>query len=53
METSMFVGLLLMTFAFWLYTIAVALMRVRSEILERERHSDWVGAVIASEARRP
>ncbi len=52
METSMFVGLLLMTFAFWLYTIAVALMRVRSEILERERHSDWVGAVIASEARR-
>ncbi len=52
METSMFVGLLLMTFAFWLYTIAIALMRVRSEILERERHSDWVSATVADEAPR-
>jgi heme exporter protein C len=52
METSMFAGLLLMTLAFWLYTIAVALMRVRSEILERERHSEWVGEIITGEVRR-
>lgn len=51
METSMFAGLMLMTLAFWFYTIAVALMRVRSEILERERHSDWVDEVLAREAR--
>ncbi len=52
MESSMIAGLILMTLAFWLYTIAVALMRVRSEILERERHSEWVGVIITSEARR-
>ncbi len=52
METSMFAGLLLMTLSFWLYTIAVALLRVRSEILERERHSEWVGEILAGEARR-
>lgn len=52
METSMFVGLLLMTLAFWSYTIAVALMRVRSEILERERHSEWVAETVAREARQ-
>lgn len=52
MESSMFAGLLLMTLAFWGYTIAVALMRVRSEILVRERHSEWVGEIITSGARR-
>jgi heme exporter protein C len=27
---------------FWMYSIAVALMRVRAIILERERHTEWV-----------
>ena len=39
-------GMLLMALAFWMYSIAVALARVRNIILERERHADWVrGAV--------
>ena len=42
METSMLTGMLIMTMAFWAYSIAVALMRVRCIILERERHSDWL-----------
>ncbi len=42
MAASMFTAMLLMTFAFWMYTIVVALLRVRCEILERERHTDWV-----------
>ena len=28
--------------AFWLYSIAAVLTRVRSVILERERNTDWV-----------
>ncbi len=27
--------------AFWMYSIAATLMRVRSIILEREHHADW------------
>ena len=42
MAATMFVGMIVMAFAFWMYTIAVALARVRSIILERERHADWV-----------
>ena len=42
MGTSMLVAILLMTFCFWFYTIAVALVRVRNEILDRERNSEWV-----------
>jgi len=33
---------LLMALAFWMYSIAIALMRVRAIILERERHTEWV-----------
>ncbi|MDH5228589.1 MAG: heme ABC transporter permease [Candidatus Heimdallarchaeota archaeon] len=42
MATSMFTAMMLLTFAFWLYTIAVALMRVRNIILERESQTAWV-----------
>src|SRR5258706_8361814 len=42
MATTMLTGLLLMALAFWMYSIAVALLRVRCIILERERNSDWV-----------
>ena len=43
-ETSagMLLGMLVMALAFWMYSIAVMLMRLRSIILERERNSDWV-----------
>ena len=42
MAVTMLSGMLLMALAFWMYTIAVALVRVRCIILERERRSDWV-----------
>lgn len=42
MAKSMAAAMFLLVFAFWMYTIAVALMRVRTIILERERHSAWV-----------
>ena len=31
-----------MALAFWMYSIAVALARVRNIILERERQTEWV-----------
>jgi heme exporter protein C len=43
MAETMLTAMLLMTFAAWFYTIAVALHRVRSVIIEREALSDWVG----------
>ena len=42
MAATMFEGMILMALAFWMYTIAVALIRVRCIILERERNSGWV-----------
>jgi heme exporter protein C len=42
MAMTMLIGMLLMALAFWMYTIAVALMRVRCIMLERERTSEWV-----------
>jgi len=42
MHVQMLTGMLLMAFAFWMYSIATALTRVRSIILERERRTRWV-----------
>ncbi len=42
MAATMFAGMMLMVFAFWMYSIAATLMRVRCIILERERHAEWV-----------
>ena len=42
MAVPMLWGMLIMVVAFWMYTITVALARVRSIILERERHTEWV-----------
>jgi heme exporter protein C len=42
MASIMLVGMLLMVFAFWAYSIAAALQRVRAIILEREKDADWV-----------
>jgi heme exporter protein C len=41
MAHTMLWGMLLMALAFWMYAIAVALVRVRCIILERERHTVW------------
>ena len=48
MATTMLAGMLLMALAFWMYSIAAALARVRCLIIERERRAPW-----AVEAVRP
>ena len=42
MASTMLWGMLTIVAAFWLYAIAVALARVRTIILDRERHTEWV-----------
>ncbi len=51
MASTMLAGMLIMAIAAWMYAIAVALWRVRALILERERHTEWVGEVLAAEAQ--
>ena len=45
MAATMIWGMLIMALAFWMYTIAIALYRVRAIILERERHMAWVAGL--------
>ena len=47
MAQTMLAAMLLMVLAFWMYTIAVALARVRNIILEREAQTDWVQHAVA------
>ncbi len=42
MSTIMLQTMLIMTFAFWAYSIAVAMYRARAIILEREKDARWV-----------
>ena len=42
MAATMVTGMILMVLAFWMYSIAVSLARVRAIILERERRADWI-----------
>ncbi len=42
MAATMLLGMLLMALAFWMYTIAISLVRVRSIILVREKNSEWL-----------
>jgi len=42
MAATMLWGMLLMALCFWMYSIAMALTRVRAIILEREAHAEWV-----------
>jgi len=42
MASVMLVGMLLMTAAFWAWSIAAALHRLRSVLLDREADTDWV-----------
>ena len=48
MAATMVTAMVIMALAFWMYTIAVVLARVRCEILERERHSEWVTEMLDS-----
>jgi heme exporter protein C len=42
MAAAMLTGMLVMALAFWMYSIAASLVRLRAIILERERSADWV-----------
>lgn len=42
MAMTMLAGMLIMALAAWAYTFAVAFMRVRCIIIEREKHTDWM-----------
>ena len=46
MDDTMLITMLIMTFGFWAYSIAVSMTRVRNIILERERSSSWVREVV-------
>jgi heme exporter protein C len=37
--------MLVMSVAFWFYSIAVVLVRLRAIVVERERDAAWVGAL--------
>jgi heme exporter protein C len=41
--------MLIMTLGFWAYSIAMAMVRVRAVILERERTTTWVRELIGRE----
>ncbi len=41
-ESNILWAMLTMTLAFWLYSFAVILKRVRNIILEREKYTEWV-----------
>ena len=47
MATTMLQGMMIMTLAAWAYAIAVALVRVRRLILERERKTEWVNNILS------
>ncbi len=49
MAEVMLWGMLLMALAFWMYSIAVALARVRTLMLERERNAEWVRKMLSEE----
>ncbi len=51
MAQVMLTAMLIMAFAAWFYTIAVTLARVRSIILVREAHTDWVRELVKGSAR--
>lgn len=50
MAETMLWGMLVMALAAWMYTIAVALVRARALVLERERQTEWVRGVLEGKA---
>ena len=51
MAMTMLLGMLLCALGCWMYSIAVALMRARSIMLERERHTEWVRALLTEKVK--
>ena len=49
MAATMLLGMLIMALAFWSYSIAAALHRVRTILLERERRAEWARELLAAE----
>jgi heme exporter protein C len=47
MAALMLWAMLIMALAFWMYSIAVALARVRNIIIERERQNEWMRHAVA------
>ena len=47
MASTMLTAMLLMTFAFWAYTFAIAFSRARAEVIERESATEWVRGLLA------
>ena len=43
MAAIMLSGMVVMALAAWLYTVAIALVRVQCIILEREKRAVWIG----------
>ena len=52
MAQIMLTGMLIMTFACWMYAIAISLARLRGIILDREKNTQWVDELIANETMR-
>jgi heme exporter protein C len=50
MATTMLTAMMVMVFAFWMYSIAMTLWRVRAVILERERRTQWAQDAISARA---
>jgi heme exporter protein C len=48
MASTMLIGMLVMTLALWMYCVAVALLRVRVIILEREHSSTWARTALGA-----
>ncbi|MFV2058079.1 MAG: heme ABC transporter permease CcmC [Thiohalomonadales bacterium] len=48
MAASMLTTMMIMTFAFWMYAIAVVLIRARSQVLEREKQTAWVEEMVGN-----
>ncbi len=45
MAATMLAGMLVFALAFWMYSIAASLMRLRAIILERERNAAWAAQI--------
>ncbi len=46
MEPNILAAMLIMTFAFWMYSFAAILMRARGTILNRESETQWVREIL-------
>ena len=46
MSNVMLWAILVMTLAFWMYSFVTAFLRVRTIILDRERHAEWAQRVV-------